>query len=72
MSNKGWECPRCGDVYGPSVPKCTNEACKKKPGEISDADLHTQLYTPTIAQFPDGAGKGGGENEGGDGSTGIY
>lgn len=28
---QGWECPRCGDVYGPSVTKCTNPDCKKKP-----------------------------------------
>jgi len=29
--NQGWECPRCGDVYGPSVTKCTNPDCKKTP-----------------------------------------
>lgn len=29
--NQGWECPRCGEVYGPNVTKCTNPDCKRKP-----------------------------------------
>lgn len=28
--SEGWECPRCGEVYGPSVTKCENPDCKPK------------------------------------------
>lgn len=71
--NKGWECPRCGDVYGPTVEKCTNKECKKTSGEISGEDLHAQLYGESILQFPDGSGgKTRGEDDGSDGSSGIY
>jgi len=70
MTGQGWECPRCGEVYGPSVKKCDNVDCKKTPraqpaardfGDVGDAidgdDLHDMLYRPSVNQFPDGAGK---------------
>lgn len=84
----GWECPRCGECYGPSVEKCANEACKKLPRSVKQAgdlgaplsgtDLHEQLYAPSINEFPDGSwkkpGRGGGGGGGGesDGSNGIF
>lgn len=40
--SEGWECPRCGDVYGPSVTKCDNPDCKpvrKKKTVINDPVL---------------------------------
>lgn len=69
--SKGWECPRCGEVYGPSVEKCTNVDCKKKPaaatatgadGEvlgdpIDDDELHDMIYNPSVRQFADGSGR---------------
>ena len=42
--SEGWECPRCGEVYGPSVTKCDNPDCKpvrkqKKTQVINDPVL---------------------------------
>jgi hypothetical protein len=70
MTAQGWECPRCGSVYGPQVTKCTNPDCKPRRRvdvtpkgdddeevlgeEISGDDLHDQLYRPSI-QFPSSA-----------------
>lgn len=83
MSGSGWECPRCGEVYGPHVEKCTNPDCKKAPrvtkqaGDLGDPisgdDLHDQLYRPSI-HFPEGPPRkrrGGGPDES-DGSSGVF
>lgn len=71
---QGWECPRCGEVYGPSVQKCTNVDCKKTPRArpaqaydedegaldgVSGDDLHDALYRPTVV-FPSGRRRRGG------------
>lgn len=40
--SSGWECPRCGEVYGPSVERCSNPDCKpvkKKKTTINDPVL---------------------------------
>lgn len=66
--SQGWECPRCGEVYGPSVEKCTNQDCKKTPratkapnefgevlgdaDDVDPGDLHDALYRPTVNQIP--------------------
>ena len=77
--SSGWECPRCGEVYGPSVKKCENPDCKKTPRkapELTPEDLHDQLYAPSINQFDDGAGRkkrhGGGGGGQSDGSSGVF
>jgi len=36
MTNKGWECPKCGACYAPTVTKC--ETCGKVTAVIQDPD----------------------------------
>ena len=71
VMSKGWECPRCGHIYGPTVATCNNPDCKRRPAkptgrDKAGADLHTALYEESINEFDDGSwdtGGGSGEDE---------
>ncbi len=44
MSNKGWECPKCGKIYSPSIFEC--EGCNiPVPATVPSYDPNTTTAT---------------------------
>lgn len=46
MSNKGWECPKCGKVYAPWNPECDHCNHKTRETKIVPVAPHEPMTTP--------------------------